>query len=493
MVARVVARPGGGLVAASLNNSHSQRNGAFTNGTANGNGTAHPNPIPPAPAPHTFGSSIVGNLRLAAVPTVCVLALWSSLNTGPWNLDIDYLESGWTGLFNAGRAALPLIIMAAWLIYVLARRRFVLRRPTAPEALWIYYAVVMTLSGIQADPWFDYIYWGLCYLAVFAVVEMYLSAPVSELEAAASLNRLSWLIAAAMLVSIVVVARNSLFQQTPLGLSAYDVTNRMPTVSGMPMARATGISRFAAVPAIIAAAAMFEGKWLTRAFWAAIFLLSSFLLWTLQSRGSLTSFVAALAVVALFSGRKARITVAVILVAAIFVVASDLVSSETLHHLYSFATRGQSGSHLSDMSGRLSIFRETWQTVLQGPIIGFGPQADRRVVGWNSQNGILYALLCGGFLGGAGFIGGLLVSWWMLIRMMVKRYALPPAHRMMLVQAAGILTFFTVRLYPENAAAVFSADLLLQLPAIVYIAVLNRSVFALGSSARPARPYEIAA
>ena len=63
----------------------------------------------------------------------------------------------------------------------------------------------------------------------------------------------------------------------------------------------------------------------------------------------------------------------------------------------------------------------------------------------------------------------------------------------MLVQVAGILTFFTVRLYPENAAAVFSADLLLQLPAIVYIAVLNRSVFALGSSARPARPYEIAA
>ncbi len=478
-------------MAASPNINHPLGNGAFANGTANGASHAKPNPA--IPAAHSLGSSIVGNLRLAAVPTLCVLALWGSLNTGPWNLDIDYLESGLTGLSNAGRAALPLIILAAWAIYVLARRRFVLRRPTAPEALWIYYAVVMTLSGIQTDPWFDYIYWGLCYLAVFAVVEMYLSAPASELEAAASLNRLTWLIAAAVLISIVVAARNSLFQQTPLGLSAYDVTNRMPTVSGMPMSRATGISRFAAVPAIIAAAAMFEGKWLTRAFWASVFLLSSFLLWTMQSRGSLTSFVAALAMVAMLSGRKARITVAVLLIAGVFLIAGDLISSQTLHHLIRFATRDTSGSHLSDMSGRVSIFRQTWQAILQGPIIGFGPQADRRIVGWNSQNGVLYALLCSGFLGGLGFVGGLLVSWWMLLRVLFKRDALPPAHRLMLVQVAGLLTFFTVRLYPENAAAVFSADLLLQLPAIVYIAVLNRSVFALGSSAKPARPYEIAA
>lgn len=429
----------------------------------------------------------------AAVPILCWIALWLSLNTGPWNLDIDLLESGWSGLSNAGRAALPLIIMAAWVIYILARRRFVLRRPTAPEALWIYYAVVMTLSGIQADPWFDYVYWGLCYLAVFAVVEMYLAAHTSELDGAVSLNRLSWLIATAMLISIVVVARNSLFEQTPLGLSAYSVTTRIPTVSGMPMARSTGISRFAAIPAIIAAAAMFEGKWLTRAMWASVFLLSTFLLWTLQSRGSLTSFVAALAVVAMLSGRRARVTVAVILVVGIFVVAFDLVSSQTLEHLYRFATRDQSGARLSDMSGRMSIFREVWQTVLQGPIIGFGPQADRRVIGWNAQNGVLYALLCSGFLGALGFVGGLVVSWWMLIREIVRRNTLPREHRKMLVQVAGLLTFFTVRLYPENAAAVFSADLLLQLPAIVYIAVLNRSVFALRSSARPARPYEIAA
>ena len=37
------------------------------------------------------------------------------------------------------------------------------------------------------------------------------------------------------------------------------------------------------------------------------------------------------------------------------------------------------------------------------------------------------------------------------------------------------MVFFTVRTYPENAAALFSVDLMLQLPAMVYLGVLIRA------------------
>ena len=64
------------------------------------------------------------------------------------------------------------------------------------------------------------------------------------------------------------------------------------------------------------------------------------------------------------------------------------------------------------MSGRLYIFRDAWQLIKGAPFIGYGPQADRRVltIVGNAQNAILYALLCGGFLGGSGYIAGLASS-----------------------------------------------------------------------------------
>jgi hypothetical protein len=92
----------------------------------------------------------------------------------------------------------------------------------------------------------------------------------------------------------------------------------------------------------------------------------------------------------------------------------------------------------------------------------------------NAQNGMLYALLCAGFAGGSGYLGGLVVSWFMFLRIARFRSQLDPASRIRFIQVAGVMTFFTIRSYPENCAALFSVDLLLQLPAILYIGELDR-------------------
>jgi O-antigen ligase len=437
-------------------------------------------------------TSIMDHVRSAAIPMLCWLALWGSLNTGPWNLTFDSLETSWTGLFNAGCAALPLLILGFWAIYVMVRANPLLRRPSLPEALWLYYAVATTISTAQVEPWFENAYWGFSYLAAFAAIEMYMSASASDVDGAASLNRFSWLIAGFFLLMIVATARGSLLQPTPLGLSGYDVSVRMPTVAGMAMVRSSGISRWAAIPAIIAAASIFESHGLRRLFWCVLFCATAFLVWSMQSRGSLTSLAAALLVVMLFAGRKARPFVVVALLTLIVTVAGDLVSQETLHHLWAFAARNQSWTKTQQMSGRVYLFRDAWQAILQAPFIGYGWQADRRVIGSNAQNGVLYALLCGGFLGASGFVAGLLVSWAMLWQALFRRSTLPPEHRKLLTVVAGLFTFFTVRLYPENAAAVFSVDLLVQLPAIVYIGALDRAVLTVRFPLKETIPARIA-
>ena len=139
--------------------------------------------------------------------------------------------------------------------------------------------------------------------------------------------------------------------------------------------------------------------------------------------------------------------------------------------------RGTQGQQLASMSGRTRIFDEAWQLIKAAPLIGYGPQADRRVLTIvpNAQNAFLYALLCGGFLGGTGYVGGLVVSWVLLVRALRRRHLMTRVERTTLLQIAGVLAFMTMRSYPENCSALFSVDLLVQLPTMVYLGELDRA------------------
>ncbi len=406
----------------------------------------------------------------------CWLLLWVGINTGPENIDLDLIEGSRTGFFNGVRAAFPLAVLVLWSLHILIRRQRTIRSFTWPEALWLYYGIVCLIAGLYADPWFDYAYWGFAYLSAFAATEMYMQESPTP-EHAGALNRLNWVLGSAVLLTVVWVARGRLLGQTWMGVSGYGVTNRMPTVAGMPMVRASGISRLAAIPAIVSFVLLWKTRGLFRVVWAAVLVPTTYLLWTMQSRGSLVSFGFALSFVMVFmEGKPRRVGVVLATILATVFVAG-VIPEETVHRLYLFALRGQQGEQLESMSGRIYIFREAWQLIKEAPFIGYGPQADRRVltIVGNAQNAFLYSLLCGGFLGGAGYIGGLVLSWVLLVRALRRRHLLPPNERTMLLQVAGVLAFLTMRSYAENCAALFSVDLLLQLPAMVYLGELDRA------------------
>lgn len=405
----------------------------------------------------------------ATLPAFMWLALWSAINTGPWNL--DDLFSGGLASINALRAAAPMITLVLGGFYLLSVRPSPLARPTAPEALFWLYGLAMLASSLAIDPWFRWGYWALSFLAVPMVLRAYLVGG-DPLQRIVRLNYLTWATACVVLAVLVFVARDALFEAE----TGYGVVNRVGGVAGGAMSRSSGMARFAAIPALLAFVAFWRIRGLrSRLVATAVFAASVTLVWHLQSRGAIFSLLAALAFVMLFMGKVPRMIGVVLLVVSISG-GMELVPQETRKQVVEHVTRGEGVQAFRSMSGRDRIWRKTWRAIERQPWLGYGPQSDRRIIRENVQNGFLYAWLSAGVLGVIGYAGGMLASWWCFLRIFVEKFRLEQRQRDMLMATGGLLVFFTLRSYPENTAALYSVDLLVQLPAMVYIAMLYRQL-----------------
>ena len=89
---------------------------------------------------------------------------------------------------------------------------------------------------------------------------------------------------------------------------------------------------------------------------------------------------------------------------------------------------------------------------------------------------MIYALLCAGAVGAGFFVLAMVASWKALLATVGEANRLPRDERVMFQIAGAILVFSTLRSIPENNAALFSIDLLLQYPAMVYLVLLRRRV-----------------
>jgi hypothetical protein len=407
------------------------------------------------------------------------------IDTGPWNLDWDIIESGWTGLFNGFRAALPLAVLAAWVFHLFLRESFTLRRPTIPEAFWLYYGLICFASTIYASPWFDYAYWGFAYLSAFAATEIFLHESEHPINRATALNRLNWILASVILVILVWVSRGKLLVQTSAGATGYGLIERMPTVAGTAMSRESGMARFAAIPALLSLVSLWNTCGFARLISATVFAGAVYLVWLLQSRGALFSFGIAASFSMLIMGGRARRAGFALGAFSVFVYIAGMIPDNTIHSIYLHATRGTQGEQLFSASGRTTwIYPRLWGLIKQSPVIGYGWRADRRVAFTDGQNGILYALLCGGFVGGFGFVAGLTAAWAIILRLLWRINVLPPGERVTFIQVAAIMAFFTLRTMPENCAALYSVDLMVQLPALVYLGELDRRMRAAAAARR---------
>ncbi len=404
----------------------------------------------------------------ASLPVFMWLALWAAINTGPWNL--SGFSTGGMETINALRAIAPMTVLIVSGLMVLTVRKKHIARLTLPEMLFWVYGLAMLVATYQVEPWFNTAYWGFSFLAVLVVVRLFVILGDKPLEQALRLNVLSWITAAAVLVLLLFTARDMLFEAE----TGYGIVNRAGDVAGGAMSRSTGMARFAAIPAMLAFVMFWRihslRNWLIA---GAVFAASVSLVWFMQSRGALFSLAGTLVFIMLFMGKVPRIIAVVLFVLALGG-GIDLIPEETQQYVVEHSTRGTGVEGFKFMSGRDRIWRNAWEAIKEQPLLGYGPQADRHIIHENTQSGLLYAWLSGGILGMIGYVGGVLATWWLFFRIYLGKYDIPQRHWDMLIMSAGILAFFTLRSYPENTAALFSVDLLVQLPAMVYIALLYR-------------------
>ena len=401
-----------------------------------------------------------------SLPLVLWAMLWLSINTGPGH--IAAFGSGLGATITAMRAAFPLIVLAIALPSGFLGRRT--RRSWVEKGLWIY-ATVMLLACTGAPDWFSRAYWAFAFLATLAVVDKGLQS-ADPLRFALRLNWYSWLITVAALVTMLFLARDVLLD--PESGSGYGLITRFEATYGYSISRETGLARMAAVPAIISLVYLFSGGLLRRAACLGVFSLSLAVIWIMQARGAMIAFSGALLFVLLLR-RGGLWTVGLVLgSAAILLIVANGTLDAVLSELWWHVTRGQGTDGLSTMSGRDEIWDNGIARWLRAPWFGYGPQADRLF--WdvnNAQNAILYALLCAGVVGAAFFIISFASAWRALVSAVWSLNERPDAQRRMVQIAGGILVFSTLRSIPENNAALFSVDLLLQYPAMIYLVLLS--------------------
>jgi hypothetical protein len=403
------------------------------------------------------------------ISSILWIGLWLSINTGPWL--IYNWESGLRGTIDTIRSYFPLII------FLIVFSTFFLKsfknRSFVENSFFVYgFISFLACSFAEIWPWFDQAYWGIAFLATLGVID-YALRRIDPLSALNVLNKISWIMTSMALVVMLIVAREVLFSAES-SRSAYGLITRFEATNGYVISRETGLSRMAVVPAIFSFVAICHRKSWRGLWWTIPFISSMSVIWIMQSRGALFAFMGAGIFLLLFAGPKSthlRVVVSIILLIFVWLI----LSNSAMDNIWLHATREDGSAGFFTQSGRNEIWRELFVQFLASPIFGYGPQADR-LFGWNAQNAYLYAFLSSGFIGGTFFCLALIYSLASSVKLLKYKYLLRDEEVFMSQCCVALLIFYTLRNIPENNAALFSVDLLIQYPAMLYCVYLWMSV-----------------
>ena len=238
--------------------------------------------------------------------------------------------------------------------------------------------------------------------------------------------------------------------------------------------RITGISRSVAVLNLFIFAIFLNtnNKYL-KYFSFSIFILLSFLILTMQSRGTIICFHGSICILLIFTN-KFKIFKRVLIVSTIivsnFLFFQMITENQLENKTSSFETRFSNKT----TSGRVDIWRYSINNYNYKNLVGFGPQGDRFFLknyenktsfGDNSSNTLIYSFLSGGYLG-AIFI---MLIYFGLLNKVKNIFLLSKNNNIYLSFSLLIIIFFLIRSIFENSFALFSIDYLLMYSSILYM------------------------
>lgn len=417
-------------------------------------------------------SQVLAASLFFSLPVLLWIMLWFSINTGPWVF--TRTPTTFLGWLHYLRAAFPFVVLLVSGMLSFSSQETDVKIVYGPMKLWLVYGLIGLIACMISSPRpLSAAYWGIAYLSVFAATRFFLQGP-DPLKKAITLNYLSWIITALFLAILVFMARDALFVDNRSGMTGYGIVGRVGTVADMAMSRSSGMARFAAVPAVASFVFIWQSRGIFRLFHGAVFLLSGALVYFMQSRGAIFGLAFALFFIMLFMGVRSRRLGALFLVLLGLVLYTGIIPEQRVEQVSEHITRGQDEEQFRSLTGRTRAWEKGWKQALKSPVWGWGPQADRYLIKEHVHNTYMYTLMSAGFAGAAAFAGGLLWAWVLFLRAIMRGFADRFDQRFFLIQAGGILAFFTVRSIPEVCGAMFGVDLMVMLPVLAYLVVLDQ-------------------
>jgi len=459
-------------------------------------------------------------LRLgAAVVLLLPLGLWALLwlGIGPGDIRNVFDPENPAQFLRGLRVALPFV--AAWLAVLVMLSKFSQRGTgslffSSPLALAAVYGLVGIGAALLSPQPTVALNWAALYLTVPLVLWAAMWGP-NSLRQVHRIIQFNWLIIGLAFAALFVVGLIEVGLWTailhPSDLLRCDVSKDWyhPT-SGI--IRSTGVGRFAALTGIIAVSLLWRGN--LRVLWGLILLASVALLLTTGARTAIVGFIAAAPIVVLLLGGRKAILGGVIALAIFLPLVWTTGTGETFLRaciLKGYSSVGvsylniqtpnpstdQSSSQPSaggtsqlraesadeseslvpegfyTLNGRTLIWSAGWEFIKLSPVAGYGFHADRLVLGTHMHNAAMHALIQTGFVGTIPFLGALLFVWFLLLKTLRKLNRLAPTHKTLVIQAAGILVFLSIRALPESTGAFFSIDWLLLGPLLLYLRIVN--------------------
>lgn len=462
-------------------------------------------------------------------------SLWFGLQSG--NIEkIGSTRDLWSEFQNF-RALVPLLAGTVGFIviaYGLIGRWSLRRIFFGPMGLMVVYGFVGIVSALLSPDFTVAIYWVGIYLAV-PFVAWAVASREDSLAQVSHLLKFNWFVVISAVVILIVVAFLFLNLHKiilePSNLlecrlrASFHGESWLEITSGK--LRSTGVGRYAAIAAIVALGGLWQGR--GRYIWGLILVGAMLLLVTSGARASFVGFgFAAALVIFLQGGWKAALAVfgGMVVVGAIFwsvgldrtilercflsgyqagtsllrvssptsvalagptkapdnpdsnEITAQIKSSQDPGLGENEGANNQFGgilvpSGLFTFSGRTVVWKAGWELLKSSPLLGYGFQGDRLVLGTHMHNAVLQALFQTGWFGFIPFAGALIWGWFSLIRALTALSRLPVAHKQLLIQTAGILTFLTLRTIWESTGAFFGVDWLILSVIFLYIQLIN--------------------
>jgi len=382
------------------------------------------------------------------------LLVWGGMFTIPGNIQPISSITNPVSVFISIRPLLPMFAMYICLIWILLTKSKLIPNPKNPLRYFFFFFLIGIVSSILISSQKSIsIYWSLYYLSPLLVIWL-TNERNKPRQHVTGIIHISYILVMAVTLSIMPEALRLGVTIQPSG-STYDLPFNIGEM------RVNGAARFALVLCIVSVTRFTTSSKKWRFIWIIFLLPSLYLIMQCQSRTALLGFILASIVFIFLKGFNPKFLLGVGPI------------SVYIFWLAAFKWRAQeSFDRLIHLSGR----EQTWERGIglfkNSPIIGSGFHADRIMLKFeHMHNSYFHTLVQSGALGTIFFIVGIYTIWFLIFRHhLFKRIKdIQRSEQPILIESILILTFLTSRSFFESTAAFYGIDLLLLIPAIVYI------------------------